>query len=64
MKPIPTAMATSLNCILSIAILLEYFDEDDKSSEVMSNMMAIAANQRLMSDIVRGKFIIYPSIKR
>jgi len=57
MKPIPRARATSLNLFLSIAIFLEYVDEEDRSSEVVSSIIAIAASHRPMSDMDRGKFI-------
>ena len=61
MKPNPKVKATNLNCFVSIAMFLENVDDEDKISEVMSNMMAITASHRPMSDIDRGKFILYPS---
>lgn len=64
MKPIPKVRATCLNSFLSIAMFLEIVDDEDKSSEVMSSIMAIAASHRPMSDIDRGNSIFYTSIMR
>ena len=64
MKPIPKVRATCLNSFLSIAMFLEIVDEEDRSSEVMSSIMAIAASHRPMSDIDRGSSIVYTSIMR
>jgi hypothetical protein len=57
MKPTPNAKAATLRCFFSIAMFPEYSVEDDNSSEVTNRMIAMAASQRLMSDIERGKFI-------
>jgi len=64
MKPIPSARATSLRFFLSIAMFLEYVDVDDRSSDVMSDIIAMTASQRPMSDIDRGNCIAYPSLMR
>ena len=64
MKPSPRVKATSLNCFVSIAMFLEIVDEEDRSSEVTSSMMAITASHRPMSDTDSGKFILYPSTNR
>ena len=64
MKPIPKVRATCLNSFLSIAMFLEIVDDEDRSSEVMSSIMAIAASHRPMSDIVRGSSMVYTSIMR
>ncbi|MHA1267695.1 MAG: hypothetical protein ACTSRS_20840 [Candidatus Helarchaeota archaeon] len=64
MKPIPSARAASLRFFLSIAMFLEYVDVDDRSSDVVSDIMAMTASHRPMSDIDRGKCILYPSTIR
>jgi hypothetical protein len=46
----PHPMAISLIRVLSIRILFEYSDEALRSSEVTSSIIAVTANQRLMSD--------------
>ena len=63
MKPSPRVKATSLSCFVLIAMFLENVDDEDNSSDVTSNMMAITASHRPMSDTVRGKFILYPSTR-
>ena len=57
-KPIPRVRATCLNSVLSIAIFLAIVDDEDKSSEVMSSIMAVAASHRPKSDIVSGSSIV------
>ena len=64
MKPNPKVRATCLNSFLSIAMFLEIVDDEDRSSEVMSSIMAVAASHRPRSDIVRGSSMVYTSIMR
>jgi hypothetical protein len=56
-KPIPNARDTSLRRLFSITMFPEYSVEEDSNSDVIKRMIAIMANQRLMSDIDSGKFI-------
>ena len=58
MKPNPKVRATCLNSFLSIVMFLEIVDDEDRSSEVMSSIMVIAASHRPMSDIDRGSSIV------
>jgi hypothetical protein len=53
-KASPHPMAMNLNRVLSIRILLEYSCDKVRSSEVMSNITAIAASHKLRSVSVRG----------
>lgn len=64
MNPVPSAKATSLRRFLSITMFLECSVEEDSSSDVIRRMIAMTASQRLTSDMDRGKFIFYPSMKR
>ena len=61
MKPIPKAKVSSVNRFLSMVIFLEYIDEEERSSEVISNIIAITATQRPKSCVDRGKSILFNS---
>ncbi len=61
MKAIPKVRAICLNRLLLIMIFRIYGDGEDKSSEVISNIIAITASHRDKSYIVRGNFIFYTS---
>jgi len=61
-NPIPKVNATSLRRFFSIIMFLEYSVAEDISSDVISRIMAITANHRLMSEIDIGKFMFQPCI--
>lgn len=56
-KAIPNPKATSLRRFFSTTILREYSVAEETISEVISRIIAIAANQRLMSDRDNGKIM-------
>lgn len=58
MNPKPNARATSLRRFFSIINLDEYSAAEDMSSDVISKIIAMTANQRLMSDSDMGKCML------
>lgn len=58
MNPKPNAREISLRRFFSIIIFVEYSVAEDMSSDVMSKIIAMVANQRLMSDSDIGKFML------
>jgi len=56
MKPTPNANATRLRRFFSITIV-PACPVDDRNSEVIKRIIAMAASQRLMSDSERGDLI-------
>lgn len=62
MNPKPNARAISLRRFFSIINLDEYSFAEDISSDVISKIIAMTANQRLMSDKVIGKLIFSPPL--
>jgi len=59
MNAAPAPMATILRRVLSMAMSLRNFVEEDRNSEVMSRNIAVIASQRPMSEIDKGKIISY-----
>lgn len=57
MNPVPKANATILRRFFCIMMLLKYPIAEDINSDVISRIIAITANHRLMSDSDIGKFI-------
>lgn len=57
MNPKPNARATSLRRFFLIINLDEYSVAEDMSSDVISKIIAMTANHRLMSDNDIGNFM-------
>lgn len=63
MKPMPNVRAVSLRRFLSITMFLRYLDDDEvRSSEVISRIIAVTASHRLMSENVSGQIIFRPLV--
>jgi len=58
-KAMPKPKPVSLKSLRLIGVLEEIFGDECSSSDVTSTTTAVIASQRLMSDNVRGKFIVF-----
>ena len=56
-KPRPHPSATNLSWVFSMLSRMDSLGEEKISSEVIRRIMAVAASQRLTSDIDRGRLI-------
>ena len=54
-KASPQPIPASLSRLLSIRILFEYSGDELRTVEVISSIIAVTANHRLMSEEVKGK---------
>ena len=62
-KAIPHPIAEILSSLLSIWIRLEDSGDAFRSSEVTSKIIAVTANHKLISENVKGKFMLLAPVK-